>query len=366
MSHLLFINHTRQLHGSEQVMLHSMRVAQAAGHRVTAVLPSHVADEGLDAAVEAYASRVLRLPYRPIGIGWWRTMLVQVYNLYALCRLVRYICREKVDVVYSNTSVTSIGVRAARWTGRKHLWHFHEPVDKLYGWNATLKGVYRRLLGTKRNTLICISKRQLGEWEQAVGQSLPAMVVYNPVREIQVKRVAHKGGRIGFLGCFETRKNIPVLLRAVERISETVADVQLVLCGAKNEEEKRAIYRQTTLTESSLDVRLHTNDVAAFFGEIDILVLPSLQETMPLVVMEALQAGVCVIQTTHSGLSELLRDGEDTLFFAPERPETLVALLRTCMDGNVRERLAANGQRRVKELDCNKRFEVAMQQLFAL
>jgi len=43
----------------------------------------------------------------------------------------------------------------------------------------------------------------------------------------------------------------------------------------------------------------------------------------------------------------------------------LVALLRTCMDGNVRERLAANGRCRVKELDCNKRFEVAMQQLFA-
>ena len=110
MSHILFINHTRELHGAEQVLLQSLQSAHEAGHRVTVVLPSHVPDSGLDAEVRKWADAILYLPYRPAGDSLLRTWLVRMYNSYAWCRLVNYIRREKVQVVYSNTIVTVVGV----------------------------------------------------------------------------------------------------------------------------------------------------------------------------------------------------------------------------------------------------------------
>jgi len=88
----------------------------------------------------------------------------------------------------------------------------------------------------------------------------------------------------------------------------------------------------TDLREPVLTVLPQTHEVEKFYNNIDILVLPSWRETMPLVVFEAMQAGVCVLQTNRSGMSELLEGKKETLFFSPDREEELEQLLMNCMD----------------------------------
>ena len=332
MKSILFIAHSSSLHGAERVMLTTIQVAQQAGCAVWVVLPEHAPDEGLHDALSEQigADRILRLPYRSAGKGLLRTLLVRFFNLPAAWHLSRWCRRNGIDTVFSDTSVTILGITAARMAGIRHLWHFHEPPAAFYGWQPSIAGE----------------------------------VIYNPIAPMpEHAKEAHEGIRIGYLGSFEARKNVGLLLDTFEQLHRLYSDTSLWLCGAKDEAERETWQARTTLPEPVVQVSRHTGDVAAFYAAIDILVLPSESETMPLVAVEAMQAGVCVVQTTHSYLSELYTDDRDCLFVNPNDPTGWLTALQRCMDAATRERLARQGQTTTLQWDYNNLYTNLMSRL---
>ena len=253
-------------------------------------------------------------------------------------------------MVYSNTVVTTVGVIVARRCRVKHVWHLHELPHEMFGWRDSLKRMYRRWMRYRRNKIVYISKYQRSAWEDTLGMRLQGEIIYNPIRRLEVQPIKHEGVRIGYLGAFAERKNIPLLVGAFERLCLRYSDVELWLCGAKNAGEIEKIRALSKPENAKIQVLMATDDVASFLAQIDIFVLPSFVETMPLVVLEAMQAGVCVLQTTQSGMSELLRHKADCLFFPPTRADILEEQLRLCMDKTFRTELAKHGQKRVEEL----------------
>lgn len=370
MSHVLFISHARGVHGAEAVMVQAIKACADAGARVTVVVPSLAPDDGMEAALAGVASlRLMALPYRAAGVSRMRTACVQAYNLPSLLLLAGYVRREQVDTVCSCTSITVLGAALARLTGTRHVWHWHESVDTHFGWNPSLRTLYRRL-ASRATAIICISRRQQAEWEQELGATLPnAQVVYNPMKPIPPKPLntpAHEGVRIGFIGHFEARKNIRLLVQAFERLHSKFPDTALWLCGANSDRDRLEVERMTALHEPEITILPQTADVAAFYHQTDILVLPSWRETMPLVVPEAMQAGVCVLQTDRSGMKELIEDGKESLFFSPADPDSLYALLVRCMDAAYRSTIARAGQKRALQLITNGSFDRQIQSLLCV
>lgn len=359
MSHILFISHARGIHGAEAVMVQAVSACAAAGARITVAVPSIVPDEGMDEVLRGIPNvQVMALPYRAAGVHALRTTLVRVYNRYALGRLKTYVQREHVDTIYSNTSITILGAALAQATGVRHIWHWHEPVDKQFGWHPSMKSLYRRL-AQRSDTIICISHQQQTEWEQSLGRTLPnAQIIYNPIKRIEtLTKAAHEGICVGFIGHFEARKNLPLLLRAFEKLHAVYPETSLSLCGAIDDKNRVYIEQMTELRAPIVNILPQTSDVASFYRTIDILVLPSLRETMPLVVLEAMQAGVCVLQTDQSGMKELLASDKETLFFSPNDEKGLVALLTQCMDADYRQQIARAGQKNALELVNNQSFD---------
>ena len=364
MSHILFISHARGVHGAEAVMVQAIKACAAKGARVTLVVPSIVPDEGLDQALSGLSVQILALPYRAAGVHALRTALVRVYNRYALGRLKTYVQREQVDTIYSNTSITILGAALAQVTGIRHIWHWHEPVDQRFGWHPSMVGLYRRL-AQAADTIVCISHAQQSEWEQTLGMALSnAQIIYNPIKRIEAcSKEPHEGIRLGFIGHFEERKNLPLLLHAFEKLHIAYPETSLWLCGAIGERDKAYIEQMTALREPDIRILPQTADVASFYNAIDILVLPSWSETMPLVVLEAMQAGVCVLQTNRSGMTELIADRKESLFFSPEKPDELEDLLSKCMTESYRSRIAQAGQEKALYLVKNQQFDQQIQTL---
>ena len=359
MSKVLFISHSRSCHGAEMVFLEAMRVCVAHGAEVLFLTPGILPDEGLDERVDKIGGVMhRRLPYRAAGGSLWRTLSVMAYNLYAVWRICWWIRKEGIDCVYSNTSITILGAQVNALSKVRHVWHFHEPVDARYGWNARLAGLYRRWMNAPHTKLVFISHQQETEWEASLQCSIKhKQVVYNPIKLLPVvPRSAHEGVRIGFLGHFEERKNIDALIRAFTVLHQQDTTLSLWLCGATNEQEIQMMYQKSSLRTPALTVQMQTAEVEQFYASIDILVLPSWRETMPLVAVEAMQAGVCVVQTNQSGLTELLQDGRDCLFFSPYEPNGLVDALRQCLIPSVRERLAKNGCNTIRKGDFLENF----------
>ena len=364
MSHILFISHARGVHGAEAVMVQAIKACAAKGARVTLVVPSIVPDEGLEEALSGLSVQVLPLPYRAAGVHALRTLLVRAYNAYALSRLKAYVKTQQVDTIYSNTSITILGAALAQVTGIRHIWHWHEPVDQRFGWHRSLTALYRRM-AQEASTIICISHAQQTEWEQTLGITLPkAQIIYNPIKRIETRtKESHEGIRLGFIGHFEARKNLPLLLHAFEKLHIAYPETSLWLCGAIGERDKAYVEQMTALREPDIQILPQTADVASFYNAIDILVLPSWSETMPLVVLEAMQAGVCVLQTNRSGMTELIADRKEALFFSPKKPDELEDLLSKCMNESYRSRIAQAGQQKALSLVKNQQFDQQIQTL---
>lgn len=118
---------------------------------------------------------------------------------------------------------------------------------------------------------------------------------------------------VGFIGNFVSIKNVLVLPVLFKRIQEEVQDVSFVIVG--NGELGKLL--ESKLIEQSID-NLHMlgkqnpEKIPDIMNCLDLLVLPSLNEGLPLVTLEAQACGVHVVGSNRGGIPEAI--GEENCF----------------------------------------------------
>ena len=142
----------------------------------------------------------------------------------------------------------------------------------------------------------------------------------------------------GFLGRLEPQKGLDVLLRALARVP--AATVEIMGSGGQAAELARLA------VELGLAERVRftpgSPDTAGFWAGIDVFVLPSRAEGLPLVVLEALQSGRPVLATDVGSIREVL-DEQVAVLVPPGDVDALAAALRALAeDADLRDRLAAS------------------------
>lgn len=165
----------------------------------------------------------------------------------------------------------------------------------------------------------------------------------NPVSrkfyEIERKDVP---GRILFAGRLIPRKGVTDLLNAFAEIRRRV-DAHLVLAGSLSDEGYVTRLRQQARAldiESALEFRglLGEKELLDEFSRASLLVLPSYQETAPMVVQQAMAASIPVVATRICGLPYQVDHGRTGYLFSPGDVHALA--------GFVVESIADDGARR--------------------
>jgi glycosyltransferase involved in cell wall biosynthesis len=133
-----------------------------------------------------------------------------------------------------------------------------------------------------------------------------------------------EGGYLLFVGRLRIRKGVEVLLEALRDVRD-IRPVELRIAG--DGEHRERLERRV----SELDL----GKTVTFLGHCDAgrvrrllagaaaLVVPSIYEGMPLVVLEAMAAGVPVVASAVSGIPEVVQDGETGWLVPPEDPRAL-------------------------------------------
>ena len=99
----------------------------------------------------------------------------------------------------------------------------------------------------------------------------------------------------------------------------------------------------------------------------DVFVLPSRYppEGQPLVLLEAMAAGLPIVSTRHSGIPHTVRDGREGLIVEPGDTDALAdALGRLANDAELRARLGRAGRTRYDEVYTPAAFERRVRELF--
>jgi glycosyltransferase involved in cell wall biosynthesis len=94
---------------------------------------------------------------------------------------------------------------------------------------------------------------------------------------------------------------------------------------------------------------VHHEEVARALREADVFVLPSLGDTMPRAVMEALAAGLPVITTREAGCDHVIRHGENGYIVPAGAPDAIAAILRDLAASPATRRAVGQAARRTVE-----------------
>jgi glycosyltransferase involved in cell wall biosynthesis len=152
--------------------------------------------------------------------------------------------------------------------------------------------------------------------------------------------------QILFLGNLIERNGISDFLEALALLSREETGWRAVIAGAGERQLYADKARDLGLGDR-VDLVGWVDQTRAqdLVRQSDMLVLPSYDEGLPLVILEALGAGLPVICTPVGSIPETLCDGETALFCQPGDRAGLAARMRTLMrDADGRARLSVNGR----------------------
>ena len=259
-------------------------------------------------------------------------------------RIARRLRDDRAEVVHThNSAIHHYGVLAGRIAGvdaivnTRHGLAFH---------SARRQEVYYRATMPLTDAVVFVC--QDGQRHYTEKRTVPARkgsVILNgiPVRRFQAFRAspgsARPAVRFGTIGRLVKAKAHHDLIAAFALLAAETADAELHIWG--DGELRPALLDDIGRHGLEGRVRYHgmTQDPAAALQSIDVFVLSSISEGLPLVILEAMAAGLPIVSTRVGGVPEVAPEDTVAWYSPPGDPPSLARAMRCAMDGD----LAAKG-----------------------
>jgi len=187
-------------------------------------------------------------------------------------------------------------------------------------------------------------------------------VVYNgvdtePFDKIENAKGSNGNFRILFAGLLEESKGYFDLIQAVPILKRYYPDIEVLLAGrwqANGFKEKvRSFVRENDLEMQVKILGVVTGEEKIkLFKSSDVFVLPTYfyLEGQPVVVLEAMAAGLPVITTDRGSIKEMITPGENGFIIPPSSPHEIAEKIALLIeDQNLRKSMGEKSQRIVKE-----------------
>lgn len=155
--------------------------------------------------------------------------------------------------------------------------------------------------------------------------------------------------RIGCVANHRKVKGLEFLVAASDLLAKTDLDFELLFVGKDgNGELAECVSRAASRDRIKLTGPLP--EPWGIMKTFDCLVVPSLQEAMGRVTLEAMSCGVPLVVTDVGGLPEVVEDGKNGLVVPSQNPERLAgAIAKMLRDESLRKKFGENGRQVLRE-----------------
>ena len=293
-----------------------------------------------------------------------------VCDIKALHKISAIIRRHRPDILHTHSSKTGIlGRLAGRWCGVPAIVHTVHGFAFPYSDSILVRGFYRFLEFV--GGLACHALVVLNEDDRAIaikqlrvppnkvhlisnGVDTTKFAPRSPDERTRLRQQAFGLGRptttcIGMVGRLWRQKNPLCLINAAKLLlDQGLTDFKVFLVG---DGELRAQVLQTVEQmglQDHVELLGWRDDVSALLSGLDICVLPSLWEGLPLAILEAMASGVPVVASQIPGNRELVSDSIDGYLFDTNDPAALAERIRRLIDNPARaQQMGAAGRAKV-------------------
>lgn len=305
----------------------------ARGHRVTI----QTNDPTTQAAAHRIGATTVPIP------GMTRPLRPHL-DLGAVLALACWLRRRRPDVVHTHTSKAGfIGRLAARIAGVPVILHtVHGFAFGEFSPPLTLRPyvALERLAARWCHRIITVSRAH-AEWAARLGIGRPGQVVAVPngiepgppsdprVRE-EVRQslgISPQAALLISVGRLDPEKRHLDLLRALALASGRLPAAILLLAGDGPMRAQMAAAIGRLGLEGRARLLGFRRDVPALLAAADAFVFASLREGLPMVLLEAMAAGLPTVASAIMGSRELVVDGETGILVPPRRPDLFAQAL---------------------------------------
>ncbi|MBX3449922.1 MAG: glycosyltransferase family 4 protein [Planctomycetaceae bacterium] len=162
--------------------------------------------------------------------------------------------------------------------------------------------------------------------------TIPSGVNCDHIRDVIPPLSAGHRPVIGTAGPLEAVKGFPFFLGAAARLLEAGRDVEFLIAGAGPEEQNL----RRLATELGIDERVtfapNLFDFSEAIAAMDVFVLPSLQQGLGTIMLEAMALGRPVIATRVGGVYQVVTDNETGLLVPPSDSVRLAERIAELLD----------------------------------
>jgi|GEM_PF-965881 len=256
----------------------------------------------------------------------------------------RELCRN-YDVIVANTIASWPAVRAAHLEKRPVLWYLHETLVAV----RLVRAISEIRPAMKMANILVTPTRQTARVYEGLTLAPIEVVPYGIPRPLVVPGPTKDSICFVTLGSFEPRKGQDVLIEAIHKLAPEIRRRSLFkMAGRVLDAEffENLKSRAAGLENTQLIDALDHSGATALLNQADAVVLPSRDETMPIVILEAMGLGKGVISTDVGGVREWIQNEMNGLLVARENPDELArAITRWVEEAAFAREIAAAGLR---------------------
>lgn len=283
-------------------------------------------------------------------------VLVRKLPLMGALHLARYLDREQIDVLHIHWSndlplaalAKHLCARPVRLVHSRHMritrakqdpYHrlLYRAIDCYVVVSQVMREEARRYLPLREDTIELLH----------IGVPAPAQIAAEHPLEPNTLR-------IGQFSRIERAKGQHVLIEAVDLLNRQGISVHARIVGHVMDEQYMASLREEVSRrglEACIDFPGFISSPQRTMSELDVVVLPSENETFGLVLVEAMRCGVAVVGSNAGGVPEIIQDGGSGLLFEPGSAQSLSSKLAYLAEyPEERQRLARAGKARADEM----------------
>lgn len=285
------------------------------------------------------------------------------FDLLAIYEIYRYIKKKKIEIVHTHSSKAGIlGRWAAKLAGVPvivhtiHGWEFHQWQNSFLN---LLYSSLERITARITTSFVAVSQYDI---QAGLKRNIGTQKKYHLIRygikkedfsnirvDIKSKKeeLAFNSGSsvVGMIACFKPQKSPLDFIKVAQRVSKTVPEARFLLVGDGKLRKAIESLIQRSALNSKVILTGWRRDIPRIISLLDIVVLSSLWEGLPLVVLEAMAGAKPIVATSVGGIPELIQDGENGFLVSPRdarsMSEKVVFLLK---DKGLSQRFGQRGR----------------------
>jgi len=305
--------------------------------------------------------------FKDIGLDVKNFNMKTMLDIRIIPRLIKFIKEKKVDAVHSALLPADVyGIISARLAGVPLIFSTIHNVD--YYRQERKYFLYRaadRLSLRFATHIVAVSKAVenfISQWPELRSN---ITTIYSGIDSQKYKvnidarnyktelGLQSEVPTVGVTVRLVREKGLEFLLEAASYVLEGGRQVQFLVVGDGPLKGKLESHAKKLKIEHNVSFTGFREDIPQILAIIDIFVLPSLSEGLPVSVIEAMCSGKPVIATNVGGIAEVVVDGETGVLIPPKDSKILAEAITELLDSpEKRKRMGELGRQRALNHFC--------------